>query len=116
MFYTVPHSMPKKCRVAIDWAINDLGFDDEVTIDFHLKSLKGQAGNVLQEDRYEDDLDTFTIEVDRSLAMGEKIVTIFHELVHVQQYLRGEDSKSPDFEVAAEYRARSMNKRFTSVL
>lgn len=51
-----------------------------------LKKLKGYHGTCLDTDNR-----TYVIEVDKKLSLGDDfITTIFHEMVHVKQYVRKE--------------------------
>ena len=50
-----------------------------------LKKLKGYHGTCLDSDER-----TYVIEVDKKLDLEDFITTIFHEMVHVKQYVRKE--------------------------
>lgn len=55
-------------------------------VNFQLKKLKGYHGTCLDVDIRE-----YVIEVDKKLSLGDDfITTIFHEMVHVKQYVRKE--------------------------
>jgi hypothetical protein len=59
----------------------------KIEIDIQLNNLKdGAVGYCMMTDNNR----TFEIEVDKKLNIGEMIVTICHEIVHVKQYVRNE--------------------------
>ena len=56
------------------------------TINFELKRLKGYEGTCLDIGHRE-----YLIEIDKKLSLGDDfLTTIFHEMVHVKQYVRKE--------------------------
>lgn len=59
----------------------------KIEIEFQLNNLKDRAVGYCM---MGDDNRTFEIEVDKKLDIGEMIVTICHEIVHVKQYVRNE--------------------------
>ena len=56
------------------------------TINIELKNLKGYDGTCLDVENRD-----YIIEVDKRLSLGDNfLTTIFHEMVHVKQYVRKE--------------------------
>lgn len=86
MIYEV-NNVPKKLDIAlfdkaVSFACDYLGLDVDLTIEF--ESLKRHQCGFCDYDE-----DEVIVTIAKRLSLREMIVTLFHELVHVQQYASG---------------------------
>lgn len=86
MIYEV-NNVPKKLDIAlldkaVSFACDYLGLDVDLTIEF--ESLKKHQCGFCDYDE-----DEVIVTIAKRLSLREMIVTLFHELVHVQQYASG---------------------------
>ena len=114
MYNYDPTVMPGKLRRAIDFVSKELNLDEEdinVSIDFiHMKAY--ERADVMRDDN------DFEIRVNTKLGESQKIISIFHEFVHIKQYVddryeTGFDYSECPFEYEAESRAKYMFEQFT---
>ena len=71
---------------AMEWVYDKLQLRDDICIDIEMVSTAG--GGCIQGE-YEDDVEMYTVEINKRLGKKNMLATLFHEMVHVSQYATG---------------------------